>query len=87
MFTDQNGRPLEIEDKVDLTFLINKQKRHVTLQNQEQRYIYQTIWIFVICKKYVQQVREKMLDTATKTGPDAEKATLKIAVHETTETI
>ena len=23
-FTDQNGRPLEIEDKVDLTMLINK---------------------------------------------------------------
>ena len=23
-FTDQNGRPLEIEDKVNLTFLINK---------------------------------------------------------------
>ena len=23
-FTDQNGRPLEIEDKVDLTLLINK---------------------------------------------------------------
>ena len=25
-FTDQNGRPLEIEDKVNLTLLINKQK-------------------------------------------------------------
>ena len=25
-FTDKNGRPLEIEDKVDLTLLINKQK-------------------------------------------------------------
>ena len=23
-FTDQNGRPLEIEDKVNLTLLINK---------------------------------------------------------------
>ena len=23
-FADQNGRPLEIEDKVDLTLLINK---------------------------------------------------------------
>ena len=35
IFTDQNGRPLEIEDKVNLTLLINKQKSHVTLQNQE----------------------------------------------------
>ena len=25
-FTDQNGRPLAIEDKVKLTLLINKQK-------------------------------------------------------------
>ena len=25
-FTDQNGRPLEIEDKVNLTLPINKQK-------------------------------------------------------------
>ena len=25
-FTDQKGRPLEIEDKVNLTLLINKQK-------------------------------------------------------------
>ena len=25
-FTDQNGRPLEIEDKVNLTLLINKKK-------------------------------------------------------------
>ena len=25
-FTDQNDRPLEIEDNVDLTWLINKQK-------------------------------------------------------------
>ena len=24
IFTDQNGRPLEIEDKVNLTLLINK---------------------------------------------------------------
>ena len=25
-FTDQNGRPLKIEDKVNLTLLINKKK-------------------------------------------------------------
>ena len=35
IFTEQNGRPLEIEEKVNLTLLINKQKSHVTLQNQE----------------------------------------------------
>ena len=35
-FTDQNGKVLEIEDKVSLTLLINKQKLHVILQNQKQ---------------------------------------------------
>ena len=43
-FTDQNGRLLEIEDKVNLTLLINKQKGHAFqaqqcdnfLQNQGQ---------------------------------------------------
>ena len=33
---DENGRLLEIEDKVNLTLLINKQKLHDFLQNQEQ---------------------------------------------------
>ena len=83
MFTDQNGRPLEIEDKVDLTFLINKQKRHVTLQNQEQRYISSNM-DFCHLQKIYPTVTGKMLDTATKTEPDAEKAALKIVVHETT---
>ena len=35
-FTDQNGKPLQIEDKADLTLLINKQKFKDILQNQEQ---------------------------------------------------
>ena len=30
-FTDQTCRPLEIEDKIDLTLLINKQKGHIIL--------------------------------------------------------
>ena len=34
-FTDENGRLLEIEDKVNLTLLINKEKCDDTLQNQE----------------------------------------------------
>ena len=33
---DQNGRPLEREDRVILALLINKQKRRYILQNQEQ---------------------------------------------------
>ena len=36
LFTNQNGMQLEIGDKVNLTLLINKQKCHNILQNQEQ---------------------------------------------------
>ena len=35
-FTDQNGRTLEIEDKVNLTLFINKWKCDGILRNQEQ---------------------------------------------------
>ena len=38
-FTDQNGRPLEMEYKINLTLLIDKQKCDVILQNQEQENI------------------------------------------------
>ena len=30
-FTNENGRPLEIEENVNLTLLINKKKRHLIL--------------------------------------------------------
>ena len=36
IFTDQNGRLLEIEDKVNLILLINKEKQVDILQNEEQ---------------------------------------------------
>ena len=36
-FTYQNGRHAEIEDKVNLALLIDKQKRQDILQNQEQK--------------------------------------------------
>ena len=32
-FTDQNGTPLETEDKVNLTLLINKERWHIILEN------------------------------------------------------
>ena len=35
-FTDQSGRPLETEDKLNLTLLINKWKCDNTVCNQEQ---------------------------------------------------
>ena len=36
IYTDQSSRLLEIEYKFNMTLLINKQKYHDILQNQEQ---------------------------------------------------
>ena len=36
-FTDQNRRTSEIEDKVNLTFLISKYKWYIILQKQEEK--------------------------------------------------
>ena len=36
MFTDENARLLEIEDKVNLKLLFNKQIWHFILYNQER---------------------------------------------------
>ena len=36
LLTGENCRPLEMEDKVNLTLLINKQKRRVIPNNQEE---------------------------------------------------
>ena len=33
-FTDQNETPLEVENKINLTFLVNNQKGQDALQNQ-----------------------------------------------------
>ena len=45
---DQNGRPLEIEDQVNLTLLINKQKWYVILQNTEQENILKKIYYIIL---------------------------------------
>ena len=47
-FTDQNGRLLEIADKVNLTLLIN---RNDTFHRPKNEKICQKIWTFLICKK------------------------------------
>ena len=55
-FTDQNGRPVEIKDKVNLTFLINRDD--ALFYETKNKKIHQRIWIFVICKKSIQQLRK-----------------------------
>ena len=35
--------------------------------------LFQRIWIFVICEKYIEKVWKKLLDTATKTEIESTK--------------
>ena len=50
--TDQNGIPLEIEDMVNLTLLINKKKWYVIFRTKSKK-ICQRISNFVIYKKSI----------------------------------
>ena len=47
--------------------------------------ICQKLWIFLIYKKFIQQIWKKILDSATKTGLDAAKTASKKVVHKTVE--
>ena len=58
-FTDQNGIPLEIKDKVNLILLINKQKLQVILYNQGYKNM-SSIWVFVIRDKSISEKCEKV---------------------------
>ena len=60
---NQNGGPLEIEDKVNLALLINKQEWHALralqpddiLYGQEKEFMLK-LWIFLICKEFIKQI-------------------------------
>ena len=47
--------------------------------------ICQKLWIFLIYKKFIQQIWKKILYSATKTGLDAAKTASKKVVHKTDE--
>ena len=85
---DQNGRPLEIEEKISLTLPINKQKWHVILQNQEQKNM---IWIWIgygfllFARNLSNKYGKKIQDTAT-AGIDATKTASKKVVHKKAQT-
>ena len=85
IFTDQNGLPLEIKNKVNLTLLIMKQKMICYSVELRTRKICQKIWTFVFFKKSIWQIWEKILITATKTGLDAAKIASKKIIHKRAE--
>ena len=80
-FTDQNGRPLEIEDKVNSVSLINKQKWHIILYNQEQKKYVRRYRLLSFARNLSNKYGEQLLDTATKRELDALKTASKKVAH------
>ena len=77
---DQNGRPLEIEEKVDFILVdgtLFKLSNEMLFYRNKNKEICQSIWIFIIHEKSIQQ----LLDTATKTELDALKTGSRKVVH------
>ena len=57
-YTNQNGRSLEIENKVNLTLLINKQKC-VILWNQEQEKILKDMDVYHLLEIFLTNIKSK----------------------------
>ena len=77
-FTNENGRPLEIKDKVNLILLIDKIKWRVILYHQEQENISKNMdFLRNLSNKY----EEQLLDT----GLNVLKAASKKVFHKVVE--
>ena len=65
--TDQNGRSLGIEDRVNLTLLINKLKWRNILCNQEQQNMLKDMDFYHLRKNiYIYKILDKGLDASKK---------------------
>ena len=64
-FTDQNGRPLGIQDKVNLTLLINKLKLRYSIEPRTRNYV-KGCGFLSYARKYKKQLLETGLDASKK---------------------
>ena len=78
-FTDQNSEPLEIEDNVNLTLII---EMRYSIQPKFRRYVKR---YGLLSRKFGDKYRKKLMDTATKTGIDAANTASKRVVQKTAE--
>ena len=62
--TDRNGRPLEREDKVNLTFLINKWKCNVFLQSNKRENVKEYTFLS-FARNLSSEYGKQLLDTHT----------------------
>ena len=69
-FTDQNGRPVEIKDKVNLTFLINRDDA-LFYETKNKKNTSTNMDFCHLQEIYPTTTEKQLLDTATKTVLDA----------------
>ena len=85
-FPDQNSRPLEIEDKVNLALLLNKlEMTHYSIEPRSKKY-FKGYGFLLLARNLSNKYGKILLDTATKTRLDVVKTTFRKVVHKTTET-
>ena len=80
---DLNGRPLEIEDKVNLTLLINKLNWYST-EPKTKKYV-KGYGFLSFATNLSDKYAKHLLDTATKTGLNASKTASKKVVNKPAE--
>ena len=78
-FTDQNSEPLEIEDNVNLTLII---EMRYSIQPKFRRYVKR---YGLLSRKVGDKYGKKLMDTATKTGIDAARTASKRVVQKMAE--
>ena len=84
-FTDQNNRPLEIEDSVNIVVLLGKTLQEIMRYSTEpkhRKYV-QGYCFSSFATKFGDKYGKKLMDTATKKEIDAPKAVSKGVVQKT----
>ena len=81
-FTDQSSEPLDVEDSVKITLIIDIIKMRCSVESKYKKYA-KGYGVLSFAKKYGDKYGKKLMDTATKTGIDASKTASKRVVQKT----
>ena len=81
-FTDQSSEPLDVEDSVKITLIIDIIKMWCSVESKYKKYA-KRYGVLSFAKKYGDKYGKNLMDTATKTGIDASKTASKRVVQKT----
>ena len=81
-FTDQSSEPLDVEDSVKITLIIDIIKMRCSVESKYKKYA-KGYGVLSFAKKYGDKYGKKLMDTATKTEIDASKTASKRVVQKT----